>query len=93
LTREVEVIPAGGASEVINGSRILTKTQRLICFAILDGDQRSHQSGNGRDNKPTVDGFYFLLGADSPESQLIASALDDINGFADMVGYLSPQGR
>jgi hypothetical protein len=88
LTREVEVIPAGGASEVINGSRILAKTERLTCFAILDGDQRSNQfvKGKGKGNGSTFDRLYFLPGANSPESQLIASAQDDINGFADSVG-------
>lgn len=84
LTREVEIIPAGGASEVIGGSQILEKADRLVCFAVLDGDQRSRKSG--KRNSPATSSIYFLPGADSPESQLIASALDDINRFSDMVG-------
>ena len=49
LTREVEVIPAGGAPEVIGGSR-MEKTDRLSCFAILDGDQRFRWPGKGNES-------------------------------------------
>lgn len=83
LSREVEIIAAGGASDVLNGSRILEKTDRLTCFAVLDGDQRSRQLGKGSESSTDV---YFLPGTESPENQLMAGALEQINWFAETIG-------
>lgn len=89
LAREVEIIPAGGVSEVISGSRILEKADQLTCFAVLDGDQRSRQLGNR--SEPSASVPYFLPGNECPESQLIASVLEQINWFAETIGVHADQ--
>lgn len=82
LTREVEIIPVGGASEVRIGSRILEKANRLACFPIFDGDQRQA----GGNDKSSVMTSYFLPGVERPEDELTKSAIEQINWLSDMIG-------
>lgn len=89
LTREVEIIPAGGAAEVISGHRILGKARRLICFAILDSDQRARQPSERSES--SVGALYFLPGTECPEAQLVSSALEQLNWCAEVLGIHTDQ--
>jgi hypothetical protein len=89
LTREIEVVPTGGAAEVLTGHRILKNTDRLICFAVLDGDQRKRQPGEKSES--SLDVPYFLPGNDLPEVQLISAALEQLNWCAEVLGVYEDQ--
>ena len=84
LTREVEIIQAGGAAGVASGTRILEKADRLRCFAVFDGDQRTHQSAELSESSARAP--YFLPGTECPESQLMSSALEQIDWLAETIG-------
>jgi hypothetical protein len=87
LTREIEIIPVEGASEVLKAKSILTKSNRLVSFAILDADQRSHLSD--RISNDVTPPFYFLPGIKSPEDQLIMNAHDQVDWISDVLGISS----
>ena len=89
LNREVEIIPAGGTAEVISGRRILARTERLVCFAVLDGDQRADQPGESSESY--VSAPYFLPGDECPEAQLISSARQQLNWSAEVIGVYPDQ--
>jgi len=82
LTREVEIIPVGGAPEVLSGHRIMSKAERISCVAVLDGDQ----SINGSATTSGIDAAFFLPGAMPPEDQLIASTLGSLPLASEMIG-------
>ena len=86
LSREVEIVAAGGAAEALHGQRIMGKAQRISCVAVLDGDQVAD----------IPDGFqagavFFLPGQERPEDQLVRSALDSIGRISDVIGICADQ--
>jgi len=83
LTREADIIPAGGVSEVINGLRALRNSGRLSCMGVLDGDQHTIvRADSNLDNYA----LFFLPGSDSPEEELLASAAREASWLAETMG-------
>ena len=82
LTREVEIVPVGGAAEVLSGQGIMSKAERISCVAVLDGDQ----SVNSSPTTSGIDAVLFLPGVTPPEDQLLASALDSLSLTSEMTG-------
>jgi hypothetical protein len=89
LTREIEIISAGGVPEVINGYRVLRKAAEFGCFAVLDGDQRSRRPG--KEGESIANTLYFLPGAGDPESELMTSAQQQIDWLAEVIGIHADQ--
>lgn len=89
LTRELEIVPVGGASQVVNGGRILYKAKQLACFAVLDGDQQLRQSGAKGEIPASI--LYYLPGVECPEDQLIKSALEQVDWLAEIMGIYADQ--
>lgn len=89
LTRELEIVPVGGASQVVDGSRILHKAKQLACFAVLDGDQQLRQSAAKSGMPASI--LYYLPGVECPEDQLIKSALDQVDWLSEMMGIHADQ--
>jgi len=80
LTREIEIVPAGGESEVINGLRILGRMSQLKCFGVLDADQLDKSKGApGALKGPRL----FLPGSRVPEDELLTSALEQVQWIAE----------
>ncbi|MGD0373180.1 MAG: hypothetical protein ABSB01_01145 [Streptosporangiaceae bacterium] len=82
LASEVEVIPVGGASEVANGLRILQSANRLMCFGILDADQRQTAADWSDASRGSV---LFLPGDRSPEEEVLTSAIKESRWLAEMI--------
>jgi hypothetical protein len=76
LTREVEIVPAGGAGEVGNGLKVLKSVNRLACLGVLDGNER----GKERSPAPSI---LFLPGPSFPEDELLAAARREAGWLAD----------
>jgi hypothetical protein len=75
LTREAEIIPVGGASEVINGLRILGQMNRLGIVGVLDADERGKDRPKAQVKADPIDEFvYFLPGDNTPEEELLSGA-------------------
>ena len=68
LTRECEVVAAGGEAMVIRGLQVLRNASRLRSVGILDADQRYRAEDN--DLK-----IFYLPGDGSPETELISVAI------------------
>jgi hypothetical protein len=67
LTRELEIVPAGGKAGVLAGLRSMQSAERFLVAGVLDGDQRDAASG--------LPGIQYLPGTRSPECELLD--LDD----------------
>jgi len=83
LTREVEIIPAGGAPEVVSGLRILQRANRLKIAGILDADERSKTRSRDPANS---DPIFFLPGNSSPEEELLSAGRREAAWIAEIMG-------
>jgi hypothetical protein len=72
LTREVEIKPVDGASNVINGLRILRNMERLTCLGVFDGNERQKV---GNRQSASDDSVLFLPGRMCPEEEVLTNAL------------------
>jgi hypothetical protein len=67
LTKETEIVCAGGSGQVRNGLEILRSVEKLVCLGVLDADER--RSGSEDDQS-----VFFLPGTSSPENELLSKA-------------------
>jgi hypothetical protein len=87
LTREVEIIPAGGASNVIAGLRILRKMSRLSTVGILDADEHDEPGRGAVTNiGPASPPVFSLPGNGSPEEELLSAARRETARIAKNMG-------
>jgi hypothetical protein len=83
LTREVEIIPAGGASEVVSGLRILQQMNRLKVVGILDADERPKIESRV---PAKADPIFFLPGNHTPEEELLFAGRREAAWIAEIMG-------
>lgn len=81
LIREVEVVPTGGAGEVIHGLRALSSATRIRYVGVLDGNERSEPIPES-----VKDRLFFLPGHRSPEGELQNVAARAPAALADELG-------
>jgi hypothetical protein len=78
LTKEAEIICAGGEGQVKNGLKILQDAARLSRVGVLDGDKRNITFAS-------VGPVFFLPGTSFPEDELISAASRDLRGIATRI--------
>ncbi|WP_157172460.1 ATP-dependent nuclease [Nocardia pneumoniae] len=82
LPREIDIVPAGGESEVVAGVRILERSKSMSCIGVLDGDLRNdHKKKRGR-----ASSIYHLPGSMSPEQELTSTATMMAYSVAESLG-------
>ncbi|WP_436757760.1 hypothetical protein [Streptosporangium sp. V21-05] len=81
LLRELEIISAGSASEVLSGIRVFARSSQFKSFAILDGDQRdSSLAKKSSDLK-----ILFLPGSQEPEDELLNNATLELEWLSEIL--------
>jgi AAA domain, putative AbiEii toxin, Type IV TA system len=66
LTREVEIVSAGGEGQVRNGLKIFQGVNKIACIGVLDGDKRDSVF-------PGEWPIFFLPGTSFPEDELVSA--------------------
>jgi hypothetical protein len=86
LTREIEIVPVGGASKVKSGLEILGRANQVRVVGVLDGDERDKflRSLN-QVNRVLNSSVFFLPGDVTPEEALLSVARTDTNWIAEHI--------
>lgn len=71
LTREIEIVSAQGAGQVMNGLKVLRSAEKLMCLGVLDADERSSPITKDQN-------VFFLPGDSFPEDELLSKASHNV---------------
>jgi hypothetical protein len=82
LTREIDIVPMNGASNVRAAMKQLRFADRLTFIAVLDSDERHKSSDRTSDAKNSI---LFLPGNKPPEEDLLQGAITQISLVAKLI--------
>ena len=83
LTREIDIIPVNGASNVTAGVKLHENANRLSCIGVLDGNERHNPIDLPENYARSI---LFLPGEKSPEDEVLTSALMHASQIAETTG-------